>query len=313
MISIIIPAYKNEGLLKKNLPGLLECTAGIDVEIIVVNNGSRDGSRDLLRDKFPGIRLIEMPEALGFSRAANIGAKEAKGELLLFLNSDVSVTPGFIPPLLAHFREQENIFAVNPKIIRTGHGPHTNESISTGKFRRGLLRVDNNISRRSGDLNKPTSILYAQGSAMLVDKDKFFKLGGFDEIFSPFYFEDLDICYRAWKMGWSSIYEPRSIVYHERSATILKHFSRMKIRITGIRNKYLFIWKNIHDPVMAREHILYALIPQALMPNIFEWLGLAGALRKFSPIPWKRAEGKKATKFSDTQVFAQFKELNRYM
>jgi len=112
-LSIIIPNFNGKELLKENLPVLLEhaFAGGNHPEIIVVDDGSSDGSAEFLRDNFPQIKVIPLPQNHGFAYACNAGVNEAKGEIIYLLNSDVKVCAGFLEPLLAHF-DKDDIFAV---------------------------------------------------------------------------------------------------------------------------------------------------------------------------------------------------------
>lgn len=249
-ISIIIPNWNGLHLLKKCIPSVIKAVSayGDDVEIIVVDNGSSDGSVDYLQSNFPQIRIIALKQNLGFTAAMNIGIKEAKGEIIIGLNNDVIVEEGFILPLVEHFSNGMNIFAVAAKMLL-----EDKKTLNFGKTKGGLffglLRI------KFEDALYPVYTLYACGGAFAVDKKKFRELGGFDEDLD--YYQDADLCLRAWKRGYRVIYEPRSIAYHRYQATARKRYGRYGLAVLSKRDYFLFIWKNIHDKILFWQHILF--------------------------------------------------------
>ncbi|MGB9598858.1 MAG: glycosyltransferase family 2 protein, partial [Minisyncoccales bacterium] len=143
-------------------------------------------------------------------------------------------------------------------------------------------------------------------------KEKFFDLGGFDNIFFPFYLEETDLCYRAWKMGWRTIYEPNSMVYHFHDKTIGKKFKKFLIKTSFRKNQYLFIWKNITDFPMLLSHLFEMIIPKLLIPNLVEWAALFWAIKQLPEAFKKRIWNKKA-KLSDREVFAKTAYLLKHL
>ena len=99
---------------------------------------------------------------------------------------------------------------------------------------------------------------YGGGGSCAFDRRKFLELGGFDELLAPFYLEDTDLGYLAWKRGWQVLYQPRSVVYHEHRGTIGKRFSEAQIQAVLKKNYLLFCWKNIHDWRMLASHFFFS-------------------------------------------------------
>ncbi len=261
-ISVIIPNWNGKDLLKKNMPPLLHALKFYESpsEIIIVDDGSTDDSVPFLKSNYSQIKVIELGENRGFSAAANEGVKSSKGDFFLLLNSDIEVTETFLDPLLLHF-EDKSVFAVASKAVAGDK-----KSILSGRcgieFKRGLLQM----KREEGE-GKLSYTFRASGGHSVFDRAKFLELGGFDELFSPFYSEDEDICYRAWKRGWKVIYEPSSTVIHCHQSTIGKAFNKSYIELVFRRNKLLFFWKNITDRYFLLQHILY--IPIYLILGLF--------------------------------------------
>ena len=256
-ISVVIPNYNGKHLLKKNLPSVVKNCPGC--EIIVVDDASTDGSVEFLKHKFKKVRIIRLNKNNGFATAANIGVEKAKLPLVLLLNSDVSPRQNFLKTALKHFSD-EKLFAVglldysheNGKIIVKGRGGI--------KFKRGFF------SHFPAFIERGTTFWVSGGSG-LFNRDKFLELGGFDTIFKPFYWEDIDLSFRAWKLGYSCIFEPLAKVdhYHEEGA-ITTQKSNFYILSTAYKNQFIFTWKNVSNYLWALEHLLW--LPYHLLKAI---------------------------------------------
>ena len=302
MLSIVIPVYNGAELLSEYLPVLLKVLEdeNFPYEIIVVD----DGSNKILEIKYPHTRVLRLNKNYGFAHACNAGAKESQYPRILFLNTDVKVAPGFLPPLLKHFDDQ-TVFAVSPRIIIPEENNY-NEAV-TAAYLRGSNLIFKIGTKK--DLLHPQEILYACGAALLVDKDKFWEIGGFDELYSPFYWEDLDLSYQAWKRGYRVIYEPKSTVFHMHSKTIKSFRRHSFIQGISMRNRYLFRWKNFTDPWLVFLMLLELFTLKFLNPNPTEWIGYFKALRKLKEVLAHRKEAQKYARLTDREVFAKFKGL----
>lgn len=251
-VSIIIPNFNGAHLLEKNLPNILKEANEMNrpFEIIVVDDDSSDGSIEFLTQKFPEIQIISTGRNLGFGMAVNAGVFFSKGDIILIINNDVWIKEGFFKPLLRHFGE-DGLFSVVPTILSNNE----NEAIVSCEFWYGLFGIKR-LGNRHYDQDT-MELLYPSGTVAAYDKKKFLELEGFDDIYAPFYWEDVDLGYRAWKMGWRTIYEPESIAYHEHRATIRKFYTDHFIRIIEQRNAIIFVWKNIDEPCLLFEHVLF--------------------------------------------------------
>ncbi|HVX66527.1 MAG TPA: glycosyltransferase, partial [Bryobacteraceae bacterium] len=254
--SIVLPNWNGRDLLEKYLPPLLAATEGNPAnEIIVVDNGSSDGSADFVRTHFPQVRLLALPENLGFGGGSNAGFRAASNDIVVLLNTDMRVEPGFLAPLLEGFSD-EHIFAVSCQIFLSDSArPREETGLTQAGWREGALRVRH---RLDGAVTGRYPCFYAGGGSSAFDRRKFLELGGFDPLFAPFYLEDTDLGYLAWKRGWKVLYEPRSVVYHEHRGTIGRHFSPEYIQGVYKKNFLLFAWKNIHEWRKTIPHFLFA-------------------------------------------------------
>jgi len=301
-LSVVIPAYNGAKLLNDNLPHLNQSLkeAKIDYEIIIVD----DCSEKILQINQDKTEVVRLAKNSGFAHACNTGAKLAQYSKILFLNTDVKVTPEFIEPLLKHFSSRD-VFAVSPRILIPAEN-YFDEAITTAKLRGSNLILKIGTTKQ---YNYPLEILYACGAALLVDKDKFVELGGFDELYKPYYSEDLDLSYQAWKRGFRVIYEPLSTVYHLHGTTIKSVSKSNQIKKINMRNQYLFRWKNFTDPGLVLLMILEAITVKLINPNPIEWRAFLGALLKLGQVIKRRKRLKKLYRLKDKEILEKFKHL----
>lgn len=284
-ISVVIPNYNGAGLLQKNLPKVLNNNAD---EIIVVDDFSSDNSKQVIQS-FPSIKLIQNKKNLGFVKSVNKGVERAKGDIIVLLNNDVESSRDFLKPVLPYFKN-DKVFAVSfaePQF-----------SWAKATFADGFI-VHNPGPRQ----NKPHVSFWASGGSAAFSRKKWQKLGGMDEIYHPFYWEDIDLSYRAQKLGWEIWWEPASIVYHAHGGTIEKYFSKNYVGYISARNRLIFIWKNVTDKKMFTEH-KNALLKQLLAGKM--WKPFFGAFFKLPEILEKRKREKFESKVSDAEIFEKF-------
>lgn len=302
-LSIVMPNYNGEELLAENLPPLISAMEawGGEWELIVVDDCSSDGSRELLQREFPAVRLLGNDKNLGFSGTCNRGMHSARHPLVLCINTDVLVEQGFVAPLLEHFSDS-SLFAVTPNVIARSDGK--NQGIVRGQYGKGFLRGGFASLQEQTPLREN---LYAVGACVVYDLAKFRSLGGYSELYAPYLFEDVDISYRAWKRGWRSIYDPRSTVHHLSSATIGKLGKRRKRRIY-FRNRFLFHWANLTDPGMMASHaacVLLRLCTSFLWGDFNYYASFFGALRRLDAVRALREQEKSHAVLGDRQILAR--------
>ncbi|HLI87022.1 MAG TPA: glycosyltransferase [Bryobacteraceae bacterium] len=254
--SVVIPNWNGRDLLEKYLPSVIEALAGNPQnEIVVVDNGSADGSAEFVRARFPQVKLVALERNLGFGGGSNAGFKEARNDVVVLLNSDMRVAPDFLAPLLEGFRDPDvfavscQIFFSDPKKVREETG------LTQGWWEDGGLRVRHRIDPAIVDLYP---CFYGGGGSCAFDRRRFLELGGFDHLLRPFYLEDTDLGYLAWKRGWKVLYQPRSVVFHEHRGTIGKRFREERIQAVLKKNFLLFAWKNVHEWGRLASHFFFA-------------------------------------------------------
>ncbi|MBI4039719.1 glycosyltransferase [Candidatus Daviesbacteria bacterium] len=287
--SIVIPNWNGRSLLKANLAAVLAAGAG---EVIVVDDGSTDQSVALVRANFPQIKLVIHKQNMGFSQSVNDGVQTASGQIAVLLNSDVAPHANFLPPLVKHFTDDQ-VFAVS------AHEPQA--SWAKGMWQNGFF--EHQPGQKTDQLHIS---FWASGGSAAFSKDKFLQLGGMDLLYKPFYFEDIDLSYRAAKRGWKILWEPASLVDHQHEGTIGKYFSRSYIDFVSQRNQLIFIWKNIADKKMFKEHKT-ALVRRLVRPGY--WWPFLSALLKLSQIGKLRQKEIAEQIVSDEEIFARFVKL----
>ncbi len=217
-VTIVIPNYNGEDVLRKNLPKVLSEVENYKdgkIEVIVVDDASTDSSESVISNfirsagsgQISNLKFFKNNKNLGFSSTVNKGVGHAKGDIVILLNTDVYPEKGFLDPLLNNFKDK-SVFAVgcmdksieNGKVVLRGRG--------LGTWKRGFL-----VHKR-GEVDARNT-LWVSGGSGAFRKDIWNKLGGLNELYSPFYWEDIDLSYRAQKSGYKVIFEPKSVVFHE--------------------------------------------------------------------------------------------------
>jgi GT2 family glycosyltransferase len=314
--SIIIVNFNGRKLLEECLPSVIEAVKwdGKDHEIIVVDNGSSDGSTDFVRERFPGIKIIELEKNYYFVGGNNIGIKTIINDIVILINNDMVVDKNFIRPLLNGFTDS-NIFAVSSQIFLSNPEKFRCETGKTsGKFIYGEIEYAHDPIY-DDNLTGYYPIYWAGGGSSAYDKTKFLSLGGFNPIFNPCYTEDADISHLAWKHGWRVMFTPESKVYHRHRATNLKLHGEEHIDIIIQKNKYLLIWKNISDHGILQRHFLF--LPLRLAYLTFTKKGLFGiysfvlALKQLPEVLINRIKMPTNFKISDNEILSSSRDYRK--
>ncbi len=294
-VSIVIPNWNGEEKLKKHLPQVIKAARTSHAEeIIVVDDASSDNSIEILRTKFPDVNYIKKEKNSGFSTTVNIGFKQAKGDLIALLNSDAHPNIDFIENTLVHFK--------NPRVF--GVGCNVGGLWAGAKFTDGFF-WHNQTPKNGNDKLSAHQTLWVSGGTGVFRKKIWDELDGLDELFNPFYEEDVDIGYRATKRGFINIWEPKSIVEHyKEEGVISQHFSQKSVSLVAERNQLWFIWKNITDQEFMKEHKVALLKMLSIHPKY--WQVFLAAVLKFPEIMKKRQIEKKHAKLTDKEILAIF-------
>ena len=235
-ISVVIPSRDGKALLEDRLAGIAADLAGVSGEIIVIDNGSSDGTAEWLRGTYPQVVIEVSPEPLSFSGAVNRGIRLSRFSHVCLLNNDMRIDPGFFAALLKAFRAVPDLFCATAQ-IRFPPGVRREE---TGKAVMAQaapedfpIRCDEPLPGEDG-----TWVLYGSGGCSAYDAAKLRALGGVDEAYAPAYVEDLDLGYRAWLRGWPSVYVAGAVVEHRHRATTSRYYSEERLA-TILETNYL--------------------------------------------------------------------------
>lgn len=239
-VDIVITSFNGKELLQKQLPVVIKNSPGIGI-IIVVDDASSDGTVDFLKSKYPKVKCVSNISNQGFTKSTNIGVGESKADLVVILNNDVYPEPNYLNSAVKFFD--------NPKVFAVSFN-ETNSSWPQAYFEGKMQYI------RGEKTDEPILSAWASGGTSIIRRSLWIALGGFCPIFSPGYWEDIDLGWRAWRMGYQIIWDPKSIVVHRHESTFIKLSPTF---VSGIkqRNELLFNWQNITDPKLFAEHLLY--------------------------------------------------------
>jgi GT2 family glycosyltransferase len=303
-VSVVIPTYNGKGLLKKNLPSVIRAVEAYDAptEIIIVDDAGTDGTAEFIQENYPQITLLVNSKNSGFGETINRGIFAARNEIVLALNNDIVVEEDLYSKTLRWF-DDADVFSVTPNIVNPSKG--TSEAIT--RLKPGVCWFGT-VNLQLHDLQDTTSeipLFFGSGGASFYSRKKLLQLGGFDPVYHPFYVEDLDLSYRAWKSGWKCLFEPSATVYHETSSTILSLHKKRKIKFIGDRNRTLFLWLNITDIQMIIRYFCF--LPFSLIYDIvafrkYKFVGFFWALGHLSSVVTGRRKRKSIFRMTDKDV-----------
>ncbi len=258
-VTVIIPNYQGKDYIRACLDSLRGCRENGETAsaaeyagdnfpardavytVLVVDNGSTDGSLEIIRQEYPEVQVIALPENTGFCHAVNVGILAAETPYVLLLNNDTVIRPGFVEALLARIESDGRIFSVSPMMLSM----RDESLIDDAGDRYNALgwAFARGRGKPARQYSKPARIFAACGGASLYRREAVISLGGFDENHFA-YLEDIDIGYRALIHGWHNVYEPRARVLHAGSAVSGSRHNAFKVKLSSANNAYL-IGKNM--------------------------------------------------------------------
>jgi GT2 family glycosyltransferase len=236
-ISVVIPNYNGRQLLEQVLPPAFDALAnsGLPYELIISDDASKDDSIDFLQKNYPQVILVINKTNRGFSPTINEGIRVAKYDYVQLLNSDVKLEPGYFKPLLRYF-DKDDTFGVMGRIV--GWQDDTiQDAAKYPSFHGAKIKTSGNYYLAHPAANDWLYSMYLSGANAFVDRKKLEALGGFDELFAPFYVEDFELSLRAWRLGWKCYYEHHALCRHQVSTSIRSKSSKNFIKAIYYRNK----------------------------------------------------------------------------
>ena len=254
--SVIILNWNGEAMLRRFLPNVITNTQRTDVEIVVADNGSTDGSLAYLRTE--PVRVIELGENFGFAEGYNRAIAQVDSDYVVLLNSDVEVMPCWLDTLLEYARTHEDVVALQPKVLRW----HSQQDVLAGKRQKvqfehagaagGMIdclgypycygRFLTHLEEDDGQYDTPTPIFWASGACMFIRRDVYVKEGGLDSVFFA-HQEEIDLCWRLHCRGYQIMSVPQSVVYHVGGGTL--EYESPRKTFLNFRNNLLMLYKNL--------------------------------------------------------------------
>jgi GT2 family glycosyltransferase len=270
--------------------------------VVLVDNRSTDDSVPFTRRRFPGVEIVISPRN-DFLFSLNAVAAARHEDIVIILNNDMRFDAGFIAPLVAHFAAPD-VCAVGAA-IRTWDGADDTVGPRCARLAHCWF-----YKWYRADVQEPSFTLDACGGAVAYRRSMFVELDGFDPLYRPGYYEDLDLSYRAWARGWTVVYEPLSVVYHKHSVSMVARYGQSGQERMMFRNHILFTVKNIGDAAFLAG-FLVMLPVRALRPLLRgDRTPLIGFLRALPRLPAALARrARRAGRAVDVSVFETVRPL----
>jgi len=246
-ISVVIPTYNGITLLPECLDSVRKQELLPD-EIILVDDGSCDGTQALVSQNYPEVCLVRLDPNRGFAAAANEGIRRAKGEYIALLNNDARAAPRWLSELKKALDERPSVGSCSSKML-FADGSDTINSIGIG-FTRAGTAFDVGYGQKDGpQFNRPRPVFGACAGAAMYRRKLFDSVGLFDEDFYMWY-EDADLSFRAQLAGYKCFFVPTAIVYHIGGGTVSPQDAKHTYYCS--RNQILMLAKNLPSPLRLR-------------------------------------------------------------
>lgn len=287
-ISVIVTNWNGKSILEKHLEHIIK-TSPEAAEFIFTDDASTDDSVAYvksLQKKYKNLKIIAHKTNQGFSQNSNNAVKNAVGELVVLLNSDIHPKLGYISKSLSHFKD--------PKVFGVSFAEVGHENYGKVFWKNGYLQIEPGTSKKSH------IAAYISGGSSIIRKDLYMKLGGFDTVYKPFYFEDLDLGLRAWRSGYKLIFEPKAIVEHQHEQTISKFPKKFLIYVKE-RNHLISVLRNVTDKKMLWQNSLAQIGRVLTGPNYIKIILAAHRQIRQYPAPIS------GNKLTTPEIFEMFK------
>lgn len=247
-VAVIILNWNGQRLLRRFLPSVISGTDSALADIIVADNGSTDGSLELLQREFPSVKVISFDKNHGFAEGYNLALARTRYRYTVLLNSDVSTPPGWLRPLYDAMEADRAIGACQPKILSADRPDTFEYAGASGGFidRNGYPycrgRLFATVEKDRGQYDTPMEIFWASGAALMVRTDLYLSLGGLDPEFFA-HMEEIDLCWRILLAGHKIMVVPSSKVYHLGGGSLPAESPRKTY--LNFRNNLLMLHKNL--------------------------------------------------------------------
>lgn len=246
--AVVILNWNGMNYLRQFLPIVCKHTDLPGTEIIVVDNGSSDDSVSFLKSNFPTVKVIEFQQNYGFAMGYSKALASIQATYYVLLNSDVEVTPGWLEPLIESMEENPILGACMPKLLSHSQHNHFEYAGASGGFidRFGYPfcrgRILSTLEEDNGQYNDFRNIFWASGACMFIRAEAYSKAGGLDGEFFA-HMEEIDLCWRMHRLGYTIAVVPQSTVYHVGGGT-LPNNTPLKLYL-NYRNNLFLLFKNL--------------------------------------------------------------------
>jgi GT2 family glycosyltransferase len=286
--AIYVLNYNGEQLLPECLPSLCSAVkhAKYKTALRVIDNASTDKSVEIMRTQFPEVQVIQSEN--NYFSSFNRAIETRDDDVVILLNNDVKVDINFVDPLVNAFELHEDAFMASPHCM----------DFNNDKYEGGCSLIVQKFGwwgTTSKEPEKGDKPIYtaSMGACLAFRRDRFLQLQGYDAMYNPGILEDLDLCYRGWKRGWKGYNILQSKAFHKGQASFTQAFGVNRMRVLAARNTFLFIWKNVSDPLLLIEHFIFIgprLIYALVTANPEFVLGWVQAIKKISIVQKKRKQ-----------------------
>jgi GT2 family glycosyltransferase len=271
-------------------------------EVIIMNDYPQEVITKPVLKIIPQARVFNNRKNLGFAGAVNRGVTKSTRNYVMLMNSDVVLKDITFTDSLNHFKKDRKLFAVsfsqkekNGKLV----------GANSGYFSQGM------INHRGRSAKKLSVNFWAEGGTAIFKKKMFMELGMLDNLFNPFYWEDIDLSYRAWKAGYKVLFDPAIVVEHHHESTIAKYFDKQRVLKVAFRNQLIFQWKNLTDPDMLTSH--YLNLARLFLVSLVKWdkvflTGFFNALIRLPAVLRSRKKSVKLSIYGDRQILSLFEK-----
>lgn len=261
-IAVVILNWNGCDMMQRFLPSVVQHSQPEGC-VIVADNGSTDGSLDMLSQQFPEVIQLPLPQNYGFAEGYNQALKQIEAPYYLLLNSDVEVPQGWLTPLLAYMEQHPNVAACQPKLLSQKQKSMFEYAGGAGgyldhygyPFCRG--RIFSDVEKDEGQYNMVQPVLWATGAALLIRKDDWIQSGGLDGRFFA-HMEEIDLCWRLRTRGRDIVCVPNSVAYHVGGGTL--DAGNPRKTFLNFRNNLFMLYKNLPQdelkPVMRTRTLL---------------------------------------------------------
>lgn len=264
-VAIVILNWNGRKLLEQFLPTVLSYSN--EAEVYIADNASTDDSVEYVKSTFPNAKLILNSENGGYAKGYNDALKQVDADVFCLLNNDIEVTPNWLNPIFEAYKNDADLSIVQPKILDFKNKSQFEYAGAAGgyidkygyPYCRG--RIFNTIEEDKGQYNTNEHIFWASGACLFIKKQVFKELNGFDESFFA-HMEEIDLCWRAYNLGYNAQYISDSIIYHVGGATLQN---------TNPKKTYLNFRNSLYTLVKNAQGKIWLLIFMRLLMD-----GLAG-------------------------------------